>query len=753
MVKADRISLTMDEHSEENATERRQPNQSVPNKEREDRHDSLTMNSDDEEMAPPVWHTNGGLSVAYSPKSASQISILADSQTSDSEQSNGRGIDRSQTFGVDENEARGNWTGRLDFVLAMLGYAVGLGNLWRFPYLCYRNGGGAFLVPYLIFMAIVGIPLFFMESCLAQFTSCGPTTCWQFAPLVQGIGIAMLVCSGLTSIYYNMIIAWCHFFFFASFQSPLPWSGCDNDWNTQDCRLKLPSTECWEGKKYMNGTCYRTSSGAFMGLWNETMFTEVTGRQRILPSEEYWNSYVLDISDGVDNIGSPRWQLVLVLLLAWVECFLCLIKGIKTTGKVVYFTATFPYVVLLILFFRGVTLENAWEGIRFYIVPDFKKLGDAKVWRDAAVQIFYSMGPGWGGLIALASYNRFHNNVLRDSLFVSLGNCMTSIFGGFVIFSYLGYMAGQLKTDVSKVAADGPGLVFVIYPAAMNQLPGAPFWSVIFFFMLITLGLDSQFAMVETVLTGVCDSFPDIRKYKTPIILGICIVGFLLGLPMTTQGGVYVLQIMDNYVAAWSLLMIGLCEVLAITHVYGWRRFCKDIELMIGSQPSIFWKITWLGSCPVGITFILLFAWIDYSPVVYGDYAFPKWADGLGWLMAIASVIWIPIVMVRKLFTEKETSNLLRKLKLLLLPSKIWGPALVKHRKLIDYVDEFVVDPDKEDGHLNRGYSWSSIMSSQKAGSELSVPSDVQSRITKASKASRTSNVTVASKITYESNI
>lgn len=330
---------------------------------------------------------------------------------------------------------------------------------------------------------------------------------------------------------------------------------------------------------------------------------------------------------------------------------------------------------------------------------------------------------------------------------------MTSIFGGFVIFSYLGYMAGQLKTDVSKVAADGPGLVFVIYPAAMNQLPGAPFWSVIFFFMLITLGLDSQFAMVETVLTGVCDSFPDIRKYKTPIILGICIVGFLLGLPMTTQGGVYVLQIMDNYVAAWSLLMIGLCEVLAITHVYGWRRFCKDIELMIGSQPSIFWKVTWLGSCPVGITFILLFAWIDYSPVVYGDYAFPKWADGLGWLMAIASVIWIPIVMVRKLFSEKETNNLLGKFKLLLLPSRIWGPALVKHRKLIDYVDEFVVDPDKEDGHLNRGYSWSSIMSSQKAGSELSVPSDVQSRITKASKASRTSNVTAASKITYESNI
>lgn len=752
MAKEDRTSLTPDDPEERKETDAGrldcdkslQKRRKSSSKGTEDR-ESLTMNSEDEDTSPPIWHTDGDLSVAYNPKSASQISILTGSQTTESEQPSGRSIDRSQTFGVDENEARGNWTGRLDFILSMLGYAVGLGNLWRFPYLCYRNGGGAFLVPYLIFMSVVGIPIFFMESCLAQFTSCGPTTCWEFAPLLQGIGLAMLMCSGLTSIYYNMIIAWCHFYFFASFQSPLPWAGCDKTWNTEDCRLKLPSTDCSGGVKHLNGTCY--SDGQFLGLWNETLFTEVTGRKRILPSEEYWNYYVLDISDGVDNIGTTRWQLVLVLLLAWVECFFCLIKGIKTTGKVVYFTATFPYVVLLILFFRGVTLENAGEGIKFYIVPEFKKLGDAKVWRDAAVQIFYSMGPAWGGLIALSSYNRFHNNVLRDSLIVSIGNCMTSIFGGFVIFSYLGYMAGQLEVDVKDVATDGAGLVFVIYPEAMNQLPGSTFWSVLFFFMLITLGLDSQFAMVETVLTGICDSFPDIRKYKTPIILCICIVGFLLGLPMTTRGGVYILQIMDHYVAAWSLLMIGLCEVLSITVIYGWRRFCKDIELMIGSQPNIYWKATWLGTCPLGITFILLFAWIDYSPVKYGKYNYPKWADGLGWLMALASVICIPAMMVRKLYKEDETNNLLEKFRLLLVPSRIWGPALVKHRELVDYVNGFITDPVKEEGYLNKGYSSSSLASNQESGSQWSVPSDVRSKI------SKVSDTTIASKITYESNI
>ncbi|KAL4226537.1 hypothetical protein ACF0H5_014522 [Mactra antiquata] len=637
----------------------------------------------------------------------------------------------------------------------MLGYAVGLGNLWRFPYLCYRNGGGAFLVPYLIFMTVVGIPLFFMESSLAQFCSCGPTTCWGFSPLFSGIGMAMCVCSGVTALYYNMIIAWCMFYFFVSFQHPLPWSDCDNDWNTKDCRLKLPSVECTDGIKHKNGTCY--INGEFIGLWNTTLFTDVTGRQRISPSEEYYNNYILGISSGVDDVGSPRWQNVLVLLLAWTICFLCLIRGIKTTGKVVYFTAVFPYILLLILFFRGVTLENAAAGIKFYILPDFQKLQSAKVWRDAAVQIFYSMGPGWGGLLALSSYNRFHNNIVRDSLIVSLGNCMTSIFGGFVIFSFIGFMAGQLGVDVDDVATSGAGLVFVIYPEALNSLPGSTFWAIIFFFMLITLGLDSQFATVETVLTGICDSFPDLRKYKTPIIACICIVSFLLGLPMCTPGGVYILQILDYYVAAWSLLLIGLTETIAVAFVYGWRRFCTDIELMTGSQPSIFWKVTWTITCPIGITFILIFAWIDYSSVTYGDYIYPGWVDVIGWLLAIVSVIFIPAVMIYKLCKEDEGDTLLQKIRLLTLPSRSWGPALVKHRELVDYVNGFVVDPFREKAYLNKGYSGSSINTLNSLYNRNTNLERVSSRGSMAtstrSYSTHMSNYSSGSKITYESTI
>ncbi|KAK3101975.1 hypothetical protein FSP39_007759 [Pinctada imbricata] len=675
-------------------------------------------------------HVDGGIYIIDHDKDKfkkkSRETLNSDKDSRDTKETRTTTDSRKQIFGVDENEERGNWSGRLDFLLSMLGYSVGLGNIWRFPYLCYRNGGGAFLLPFLIMMAVVGIPLFYLEAALGQFCSCGPTTCWQFAPLFKGIGVAMVICSGMVSIYYNMIITWAILYFFRSFTTDLPWATCDNVWNSADCSLKLPQIDCTisQGVKYKNGTCY--SNEEFKGIWNDTLFTNVTGRKRVLPAEEYWSNSFLSISDGIDNIGLPKWDLALGLLFAWFLCFLCLLKGIKTTGKVVYFTALFPYVVLVVLFFRGVTLSNASEGIYFYIVPKFERLGDAKVWRDAAIQIFYSMSPGWGGLIALSSYNRFHNNVLRDSIIVSLGDCITSIFGGFVIFSYLGFMAGQLKVKVDDVATSGAGLAFIVYPEALNNLPLPTLWALLFFFMLITLGLDSQFAMLETVLTGLTDYFPSLRRLKSWVILTICMVLFLIGLPMTTPGGMYLLQLMDHYAASWSLLIIGLTEVIIITYVYGIDRYFKDIETMQGSRPSLWWKICWMGLSPVCIVFILLFSWIDYSPAKYDNYSYPAWADVMGWLMSFASVIFIPIVVLYKIYKEDDVKSAIDKIKLLLTPTRDWGPALVKHRQLIDYVEGFVIDPRQERvgaSYVNYGYSSSSInVSKYKVAEKAKLP-------------------------------
>ncbi|CAG5118596.1 unnamed protein product, partial [Candidula unifasciata] len=638
-------------------------------------------------------------------------SISRSLDTTQSEGSSLYTLTQRLSYSGDENKERGNWSGKLDFVLSMLGYAVGPVNIWRFPYLCYRNGGGAFLLPYFLMLAVVGIPIFYLEVSLGQFCSRGPAKCWDFAPIFKGVGVAMIVASVLISIYYNMIIAWAQFYLFASFTSSLPWDSCDNPgWNTEDCSLKWPIVACVDGTQMSNGTCYN-SDNHFVGVWNTTMFYKVTGKRRVSPSEEYWINNVLALSPGIFKIGTPRWHLVLSLLLAWILTFLCLLKGVKTLGKVVYFTALFPYVVLAILFFRGVTLESAGNGIFFYIVPDFRHLGDAKLWRDAANQIFYSLGPAYGGLITLSSYSRFHHNALRDTLIVGIGNCLTSLFAGFVIFSYLGHMAASLHEDIRNVVTSGPGLAFIVYPEAVTQLPAPPFWSFLFFFMLILVGLDSQFTLVETVLTGILDQWPSYRSRKLWVTLCLCAAMFLLGLPLTTNGGAYILNLMDAYAATWTLLVIGLTETLALSYVYGCNRFLQDMTLMYGSRPGLWWKLCWMALTPALILFILVFACADYSPTTFGTYTYPAGGEALGWLMVLASLIWIPFCAVYKLVQEDEGKTFIEKLKFQIIPNKYWGPALVKHRRKVDYVKDFVLDPNGDKrrlAYVNKAYSSSS---------------------------------------------
>ena len=134
---------------------------------------------------------------------------------------------------------------------------------------------------------------------------------------------------------------------------------------------------------------------------------------KITAAQEYLENNVLGESDGIEEMGAPHWWLVLCLMAAWIVIFLCLIKGIKSSGRVVYFTATFPYVILVILLIRAVTLDGAYDGIKFYMVPDWTRLSDIKVWEGAAVQIFFSLSVAGGGLVTLSSYNKFHNNVVR----------------------------------------------------------------------------------------------------------------------------------------------------------------------------------------------------------------------------------------------------------------------------------------------------------------------------------------------------
>ncbi|XP_028831818.1 sodium- and chloride-dependent glycine transporter 1 isoform X3 [Denticeps clupeoides] len=567
----------------------------------------------------------------------------------------------------DENSRRGNWGNQIEFVLTSVGYAVGLGNVWRFPYLCYRNGGGAFMFPYFIMLVFCGIPLFFLELSFGQFTSLGCLGVWKVSPMFKGVGYGMMVVSTYIGIYYNVVICIAFYYFFTSMTNLLPWTYCNNPWNTPDCSGVVSTS-------HLNATLANATSAVVSEVVNRT--------KRTSPSEEYWRNYVLNISDGIGNFGEVRLPILGCLAVSWLVVFLCLIRGVKSSGKVVYFTATFPYVVLTILFIRGITLDGAISGIKYYLTPQWQKILDAKVWGDAASQIFYSLGCAWGGLITMASYNKFHNNCFRDSIIISITNCATSVYAGFVIFSILGFMAHHLGVEVSEVADHGPGLAFVAYPEALTLLPVSPLWSLLFFFMLILLGLGTQFCLLETLVTAVVDEVGTdwIIRNKTIVTLGVAVLGFLLGVPLTTRAGIYWLLLMDNYAASFSLVIISCIMCICIMYVYGHKNYFKDVEMMLGFPPPIFFRVCWRFVSPVIITFILIFTVIQYKPITYNDYVYPGWSVFIGFCMALSSVICIPLYALYKIAVS-DGATFLERLKNSVKPDPTWGPALQEHRK------------------------------------------------------------------------
>ena len=249
------------------------------------------------------------------------------------------------------NAERGQWSNQFEFILSTVGYAVGLGNIWRFPYLVFKNGGGSFLIPYTIMLLFAGLPLFFLELALGQYTSQGPLQVFgRLAPAFKGLGFAMVVVTGFVTIYYNVIMAWTLFYMFSGFQSPLPWGDCFNGTNSPLC---LP----------VNKTCPP-----------DVLSSNLSCSQ---PTEDYFNYVMYGKDDTIDwsNFGSLQWGLVLCLLGAWVIVCLALIKGVESSGKVVYFTAIFPFVVLIILFSYGITLDGASDGITdFYLKANATQL-------------------------------------------------------------------------------------------------------------------------------------------------------------------------------------------------------------------------------------------------------------------------------------------------------------------------------------------------------------------------------------------
>ncbi|KAH3838912.1 sodium- and chloride-dependent taurine transporter-like isoform X5 [Dreissena polymorpha] len=580
-------------------------------------------------------------------------------------------------------KAREVWAKKIDFLFALIGFSVGLGNVWRFPFLCYKNGGGAFLIPYFIAVFLGGIPSFFLEVSLGQFMSEGGIGVWKIAPLFQGIGYASAVIVFILNCEYNIILTWAYYYLFASFTSVLPWSNCDNEWNTETCHVDHRKITNMIGNitNYLNITAVNVNA-SLVDLGITGLPTALTNETQVHindPVTEFWERKVLGLSSGIDEPGVVKWDLCLCLLLAWVIVYFCIWKGIRSSGKVMYFTATSPYVFMFILLIRGLTLEGAMDGIKFYLIPDFSRLTDPQVWVDAGTQIFFSYSISLGTLTALGSYNRFNHNSFRDALLFAGVNTFTSLLAGLVIFSILGFMAVRQGVSVADVAESGPGLAFIAYPEAVSQMPVAPLWSALFFTMIILLGLDSQFVGVEGFITFMVDLYPDVfrKGHRREILIGIvCAISFLIGLSMVSQGGMYVFQLFDYYSSSRIVMIVAFFECVVVSYVYGADRFQDNLEMMYGFRVFPVVKWMWKLLTPLFTMSIFALGAITYSEISYErkfvTYEYPKWAIMIGWTLGLCSVINIPIFVVYRLYQQKGSlRNRLR------LASK---PILKKHQ-------------------------------------------------------------------------
>ncbi|KAM5138043.1 sodium-dependent noradrenaline transporter [Mantella aurantiaca] len=543
--------------------------------------------------------------------------------------------DASQKYEVPvvEEQEREHWGKKIDFLLSVVGFSVDLANVWRFPFLCYKNGGGAFLIPYTIFLIIAGMPLFYMELALGQYNREGAATVWKICPCFKGVGYTVILIALYVGFYYNVIIAWSLYYLASSFTSELPWTSCGNVWNTENCT----DPSFLNTSIFQNGTKY--------------------SKFKLTPAAQFYERGVLHLheSAGIHDLGLPRWQLTLCLFAVLIVLFFSLWKGVKTSGKVVWITATLPYVVLFVLLIRGITLPGSFKGISAYLHIDFRRLIESSVWIDAATQIFYSLGAGFGVLIAFASYNKFDNNCYRDALLTSTVNCVTSFISGFAIFSILGYLAQKNNVNIEDVATEGPGLVFILYPEAISTLRGSTFWAVVFFIMLLTLGIDSAMGGMEAVITGLADDFSILKKHRKMFTFAIALITFLLALLCITNGGIYVVTLLDTFAAGTSILFAVLIEAVGVSWFYGVDRFSDDIYRMLGFKPGLYWRLCWKFVSPAFLLFVVITSIVTYLPISYDDYKFPPWANRTGWAIALSSMLLVPIYFIYKFFTVPGT--------------------------------------------------------------------------------------------------
>ncbi|NXE71426.1 S6A17 protein, partial [Calcarius ornatus] len=403
---------------------------------------------------------------------------------------------------------------------------------------------GAYLVPYLVLLIIIGLPLFFLELAVGQRIRRGSIGVWNYiCPRLGGIGYASCLVCFFVGLYYNVIIGWSIFYFFKSFQYPLPWSECPI--------VKNGSVAVVEPE------CERSSATTY-----------------------FWYRETLDISNSISESGGLNWKMTLCLLVAWSLVGLAMIKGIQSSGKVMYFSSLFPYLVLVCFLVRGLLLRGAVDGIMHMFTPKLDKMLDPQVWREAATQVFFALGLGFGGVIAFSSYNKQDNNCHFDATLVSFINFFTSVLATLVVFAVLGFKANIMNEKC--VVENAEKILGYLNTNVLSHDLIPPHVN---FSHLTAKDYNEMYRVIMTVKEG----------HFKELGLDAC----LLEDELNKRSGNYFVTMFDDYSATLPLTVVVILENIAVAWIYGTKKFMQELTEMLGFRPYQFYYYAWKYVSPI----------------------------------------------------------------------------------------------------------------------------------------------------------
>ncbi len=465
--------------------------------------------------------------------------------------------------------SREMWGSKLGFLLAAIGSAVGLGNIWRFGYTAYEGGGGAFLVPYAVALVVAGVPLMILEYALGHRERASPPLAFaRIKPLWEPLGWWMPIIAFFgINLFYTVVIGWCMNYFIFSFN--LSWGADTSAFFFQDF--------------------LRTSSGPL-------------------------------------TPGAIRWPILagtaLTWLISWIICYRKISHGIEKASMIFI---PLLFVLTLILVGWSLQLEGALDAIKtHYLSCDFSKIdirtaAGRSVWVAAFGQIFFSLGLGFGIMVTYASYLPRKTGIVGNALATCITNCLYSFIAGFAVFGTIGYMAQANGLEFGEAIKAGPGLAFVVYPEAINQLPmGNRLFGVLFFLVLIVAGLSSAISLTEAFTCSLCDKFKLDRRRATGLI---CTIGLLGSLVFTTQGGFFVLDIVDHFVNNYALVIGGIMECVLVGWVLGSVRMRKHVNATSTVKLWPVWDIAVRIVTPLALAVIVGAALLNEFNAAYGGYS------------------------------------------------------------------------------------------------------------------------------------